>query len=71
MILTTEEWVRRLNKLAREMAVWENSLHPSAWAEQNAELIRKWKELAAVGYRVPASAFKAIDRDLGCASGQG
>lgn len=47
MILTTEEWVRRLNKLAREMAVWENSLHPSAWAEQNAELIRKWKELAA------------------------
>lgn len=35
------------------------------------ELRDKLRKLAAVGYRVPASAFKAIDMDLGCASGQG
>lgn len=33
-VLTTDEQVRQLNDLAREMAVWEDALHPSVWAEQ-------------------------------------
>lgn len=46
-VLTTEEQVRRLNELARKMAENEALVHPSAWAEQNADLMEEWRSLAA------------------------
>lgn len=41
-----------------------------SWVFETLEELRdKLRELAAVGYRVPASAFEAIDRDLEGANG--
>lgn len=45
-MLTADEWVRRLNQLAAEMAEYEHMLHPSAWSEQMADLRAEYVELA-------------------------
>ncbi len=45
--LTTEEWVRRVNALAREIDAVAASVHPSVWPEQLADLHEKYRRLAA------------------------
>ena len=45
-LLTTDQWVRKLNQLTEKMAENERMLHPSAWAEANAELMAYFRELA-------------------------
>lgn len=47
--LTTDEWVRRLNKLAAEIDEWCMALHPSAWDNPEQPVVglcEKYKELA-------------------------
>lgn len=44
--MTTDEWVARLNALAREMDDLAASLHPTAWAEALRDLNDKWRRLA-------------------------
>jgi hypothetical protein len=45
--MTIEQWVRRLNALAREMDAVCYSTHPSAWSEQLRDLNEKYRGLAA------------------------
>jgi hypothetical protein len=45
--MTTDEWVRRLNKLAAEMDETCNMAHPSAWPEMTKEKRERWHRLAA------------------------
>lgn len=53
-VLTVDEWVRRLNKLAAEMHSVENGTHPSAWSEMNADLMAEWLEVAKRPIHDPA-----------------
>jgi len=46
--LTTDEWVRRVNALARKIDEWERVLHPSAWPEQLGDLHEQYRRLAAL-----------------------
>ena len=47
--MTTEEWVRKLNKLSAEIDEGCAATHPSAWTEQPISgMIEKYKELAKV-----------------------
>jgi hypothetical protein len=46
--MTTEQWVSRLNKLARQMDGTAASLHPSAWTEALAPLRKEYARLAAL-----------------------
>jgi hypothetical protein len=45
----TEEWVRKLNTLAREMDETAQSLHPSAWPEALGPMNDRYRRLAANG----------------------
>ncbi len=47
-MLTTDEWVKRLNALARKIDEWEGVLHPTAWPEQLGELHEQYRRLAAL-----------------------
>ena len=49
--MTTEEWVRRLNKMAREMDDTCEGVHPTAWAEITGKTLVAWKKLAMVECR--------------------
>lgn len=40
-----EQWVRRLNIIAREMDEVCDSLHPAAWKDSTADLRKKWEKL--------------------------
>jgi len=42
----TETWVKRLNKIAREIHEQERSMHPSAWREATASDVDRYIELA-------------------------
>ncbi len=44
--MTTDEWVRKLNRLAREMDSDCNGVHPSAWADLTEDKREKWHKLA-------------------------
>lgn len=44
--MTTEQWVKRLNKLAEEMDETAASLHPSAWHEALAPMREEYERLA-------------------------
>lgn len=46
--MTTDEWVARLNALAREMDDQAASLHPSVWPEQMEAVNARYRKLAAV-----------------------
>jgi hypothetical protein len=46
--LTTDEWVRRVNELAREIDEIAASIHPSAWRETLEPEFRKFERLAKV-----------------------
>jgi hypothetical protein len=46
--LTTDEWVRRVNSLAREIDEIAASIHPSAWREALGPEFRKYERLAKV-----------------------
>lgn len=46
-LLTTDEWVKKLNTIGLEMDIWCAALHPSAWDAQNASLMAEYRELAA------------------------
>ena len=48
MPITTEEWVRRINKLAIDMDETENSTHPSVWPELLGKEIAEFKRLCAL-----------------------
>ena len=43
--MTTEEWVRRLNKMAREMDDACEGVHPTAWADITGKTLAAWKKL--------------------------
>ena len=45
-IMTTDEWVAKLNALGGELDELAASLHPSVWEEQLAELRAKYRKLA-------------------------
>lgn len=45
-LMTTNEWVRKLNKLGREIDEWAASIHPSAWDEELKAEMEKWRKLA-------------------------
>jgi hypothetical protein len=47
--MTTEEWVKRLNKLALEMDEIAASIHPTAWNETLFDLRAKYLALAKRG----------------------
>lgn len=44
--ISTDEWVRRLNALGREMDDLAASLHPSVWGEALADLRARYEKLA-------------------------
>ena len=44
--MTTEEWVHRLNKMAREMDDACEGVHPTAWADITGKTLSAWKKLA-------------------------
>lgn len=44
--MTTDEWVRKLNRLAAEMDRDCEGVHPSAWAELTKDKREKWHRLA-------------------------
>ena len=44
--LTTDEWVRRLNKLAAEIDEWCATTHPSGWPHVVGTQMDEWRELA-------------------------
>jgi hypothetical protein len=46
--MSTDEWVKQVNRLAREIDEIAASMHPSAWPEQLGELFRKYERLAKV-----------------------
>ena len=48
MPITTEKWIRRINKLAIDMDETENSTHPSVWPELLANEIAEFKRLCAL-----------------------
>lgn len=46
--MTTEEWVRRVNALARKMDAACEGVHPTAWPELVKKDLTAWRRLAAV-----------------------
>lgn len=44
--MTVDDWVKKLNALAREMDERADSVHPSAVSEITADLRKKYKALA-------------------------
>ena len=59
--LTTDEWIRRLNALGREMDEIAASLHPSAWHEVLAPYRARWRELAAAETHDPPEQLRLFD----------
>jgi len=52
--ITTDEWVHRLNELARQMDEMCEGVHPSAWHELTAELQAEFKRVAQMPTEDPA-----------------
>lgn len=46
--MKTEDWVRRLNKLGRELDASAASMHPSAWPEALKRDREKWKKVGSL-----------------------
>lgn len=61
--MTTEEWVRRLNKMAREMDDACDGVHPTAWSEITGKTLAAWKKLSKEAINEPKS--KAIEAKAG------
>lgn len=44
--MTTEQWVHRLNEIARKLDDSCDGVHPSAWPEITRKTLDAWKKLA-------------------------
>ena len=44
--MSTDKWVKDLNKLGREMDEIAGAIHPAAWSETLARLKKRWLKLA-------------------------
>lgn len=51
--LTSDEWVRRLNALARQMDELCEGIHPSTWHELTGELRTEFRRLAQMPTQDP------------------
>ena len=60
--LTTDEWVRRVNALARELDASAAALHPSAWHEALAPDLERFRRLCGRATRDEA---EQLGLDLG------
>ena len=60
MVMTTDEWVRKLNALGLEMDIIANMVHPTAWADHGMEEMKaEWRKLATADTADQLSLFAA------------
>ena len=61
--ITTDEWVHRLNALARQMDALRERVHPSAWPELTEELRTEFRRVAQMPTPDPPEQPSLFARD--------
>ena len=59
--ITTDEWVHRLNALARQMDTLCEGVHPSAWHELTEELHAEFRRVAQMPTQDPPEQLSLFD----------
>jgi hypothetical protein len=59
--ITTDEWVHRLNALARQMDTLCEGVHPSAWHELTEELRAEFRQLVQMPTQDPPEQLSLFD----------